>query len=104
MPPVDRTILIYSIRCGCRASRPSGRRRRQRGAGGRNIDTVAAVAAGTNDVGKEGSPGAERRGVFQQRGGGASDFLRMLTAHLHAHQRGGQLLGLTSPRTTAENS
>jgi anthranilate synthase/phosphoribosyltransferase len=49
-------------------------------AGGGDINAVAAVATGADDVGKQVVRARERRGVFQQRGGvssksGSSDLL-----------------------------
>ena len=67
--------------------------RGHKGAGGRNVDAVAAVAAGTDDIGEQVIRARERRGVFQQGGCGAGNLLRLFTAHFHAHQRGSQLLG-----------
>ena len=63
-------------------------------AGGGDINAVAAVATGADDVGKQVVRARERRGVFQQRGGGAGNFLRLLAAHFHTDQRGGQLFRL----------
>ncbi|MPM84931.1 hypothetical protein SDC9_132007 [bioreactor metagenome] len=65
-----------------------------KGAGGRNIDAVAAVAAGTDNIGKQIIRTRERSGVFQQRGCRTGNFIRVFATDFHAHQRRSQLFRL----------
>ncbi|CCK02827.1 hypothetical protein BN129_1389 [Cronobacter sakazakii 701] len=64
-----------------------------KGAGGRDINTVAAIAAGADNIRKGVIRARERRGVFQQGAGGPGNLNRVFAAHFHAHQRGSQLFG-----------
>ena len=68
--------------------------RRHKGAGGGDIDAVAAITAGADNIGKQIVRARERRGIFQQRGSGASDFIRMFATHFHTDQRRRQLFWL----------
>ncbi|MNS50880.1 hypothetical protein D3C72_835390 [compost metagenome] len=68
--------------------------RRHEGAGGRDINAVAAVTAGADDIRERIIRTRERGGVFQQGGRRTGNFLWLLTAHFHADQRGGQLFWL----------
>ena len=67
---------------------------RYKGAGGGNIDTVAAVTTGTDNIGKQIIRSRERGGVFQQRGCRTGNFIRVLATNFHAHQRRSQLFRL----------
>ncbi|MNU88349.1 hypothetical protein D3C71_781580 [compost metagenome] len=65
-----------------------------KGAGGRDINAVAAVAAGADDISEGVIRTRERGGVFQQSGGRTGNFLRLFAAHFHADQCGSQLFWL----------
>ncbi len=67
---------------------------RHEGAGGGDIDAVAAVTTGTDDIRKHVVRARERGGIFQQRRCRTGNFLRAFTANFHAHQRGRQLFRL----------
>ncbi|MNN36191.1 hypothetical protein D3C81_1500770 [compost metagenome] len=69
-------------------------RRRHKGAGGGDINTVGAVAAGADDIGKRVIRARERQGIGQQRFGCTGDLFRVFAADLHADQCGGQLAWL----------
>ena len=62
--------------------------------GGRYVDAVAAVTAGADDIGKQIIRSRERRSIFQQGSCRPGDFIRVLAANFHAHQRRRQLFGL----------
>ena len=69
-------------------------RRRNKCAGSRDINAVAAVAAGTDNIGEQIVRAREGRGIFQQGGCRTGNLIRMLTANLHANQSGSQLFRL----------
>ncbi len=75
--------------------------RSDKGAGGGDIDAVA-VATGANDVGKQVVRARERRGVFQQRGSGAGNFLRLLPRTLMLTSAAASCSGFTSPHDGGE--
>ena len=62
--------------------------------GGRNIDTVAAVTTGADDIGKQIIRAREWRSIFQKGSCCPGDFVRVLAANFHAHQRRRELFWL----------
>jgi hypothetical protein len=79
-------------------------RRRHEGAGGGDIDAVAAVTAGTDDIRKLIVRARERGGIFQQAVAAPAISCGLSPRTFMLTSAAASCSGFSSPRTTAEKS